>query len=118
MEQYFNGKIFTWTLILSFLLLASVIMYCGFRYLIEWVLIWDKVSGEREADKIKRKKRRMILINTVIQHNYLYLLFWYWFADLGAIFPTSFDMICYYFLFLWNSFVLASHKIIEHFVVD
>lgn len=48
----------------------------------------------------------------------MYLMFWYWFADLGAIFPTSFDILCYYLLFLFNSLLLACHKVVEHFVVD
>ena len=118
LEQYFNPKIFTWQLLISCFLLVTVGMFMFYRFILDRVLVWDKISGERDADKIKRKKRRMVLINNLIAHNWLYLIFWYWFTDIGTIFPTSFDMLCYYTMFLWMSLVYASHKIVEQFVAD
>ena len=53
-----------------------------------------------------------------MKHNHLYLIFWYWFTDLGTIFPTTFDMFCYHIIFLWMSFVTASLKISEKYVAE
>jgi hypothetical protein len=58
------------------------------------------------------------LFYQIFNNNYLYLLFWYWFTDLGAIFPTSFDLIFYYSIFIWMSILFACQKVIEKYVAE
>ena len=58
------------------------------------------------------------MFNSIFNNNYIYLLFWYWFTDLGLIFPTSFDLIVYYQIFVWMTFILGTQKIIERYVAE
>jgi hypothetical protein len=60
----------------------------------------------------------MMLLNQFIQHNYLYVIFWYWFTDMPTILPTSFDMLFFYLVYLQQSLVYACDKIIENFIAN
>jgi hypothetical protein len=118
LEQYFNGNICTWPLFISGVLTVTIGCYILFRLVMERVMIWDDVEGNREADQIKRKTRRMILANTLVGNNYFYLLLWYGFSDTGTIFKTNIDMMAFYFIFLHISLVYASFKILEKFIAE
>ena len=57
LEQFYNGRIFTWSLLLAFLLLIHVAVYAFFNLLVDLALKWDPITGERSADKVRRKSR-------------------------------------------------------------
>lgn len=118
LEQFFNSRILTWPLFISGFLMMSLGTYIAFRAILERVLVWDKIDGNREADKIKRKTVRMILANTLIGNNFFYLLMWYGFSDTGTIFKTNLDLMAFYGLFLQISCVYACFKILEKFIAE
>jgi len=54
----------------------------------------------------------MLLFNHFAQNNYIQVIFWYWFIDMGKIFPTSFEFMIYFVTFLQMSYVLTVHSIL------
>ena len=43
---------------------------------------------------------------------------WYYLIDMGSIYPTSLEIVAYFLIFMNQSFVLASIKIIDKFVAE
>jgi hypothetical protein len=46
------------------------------------------------------------------------MIFWYWFTDMGAIFPTSFEGFVIYLVFMLCSFLISSHALADKFIRD
>ena len=46
------------------------------------------------------------------------MIFWYWFTDMGTIFPTSFEVLVIYLVFMLMSFVISSVALAEKFISD
>ena len=118
MEQYFNGQIFSWGLLVSAVCVYTLGHLIFHKYLCDKFLVWNAVVGETENDRLKRKSRRMMLLNNFISHNFLYVFFWYWFTDMATILPTSFDILFFYVVYLQQSLVYSCHKIIENFIAN
>ena len=62
MEQYYNSDIFSWQLFIGLLSLISNSMFCAYKFMIEYFLLWDKIDAGPSAEE-KKKSRRMLLIN-------------------------------------------------------
>jgi hypothetical protein len=60
----------------------------------------------------------MILFNTCIHTNYIYLVVWYYLIDMGSIYPTSLELVTYFLIFLCQTYVLASIKILDKFIAE
>lgn len=60
----------------------------------------------------------MLLFNQCIHANYMYLVMWYYLIDMGNIYPTSLELVIYFMVFLSQSYVLASIKIIDKFIAE
>ena len=60
----------------------------------------------------------MLLFNHFAQNNYIQVIFWYWFIDMGKIFPTSFEFMIYFVTFLQMSYVLTVHSILGQFIAQ
>jgi len=108
----------SWGLLLSALLVYTLGQMIFHRLLCQKLLVWDEVDGDTENDRLKRKNRRMMLLNQFISQNYLYVIFWYWFTDMSTILPTSFDILFFYVVYFQQSLVYSCHKIIEHFIAN
>lgn len=89
-----------------------------FKFVNEKLLVWDPVEGETENDRIKRKNQRMMVLNQFIQHNYMYVIFWYWLTDMSSILPTSFDILFFYLVYYQQSLVYSCFKNIESFIAN
>jgi hypothetical protein len=111
-EQYFNNEIFSWLLILSAVGFYTVLNFIIFKALCIYFLQWN------ENEQGVKQWQVSDLFQELLQSNYIYLLFWYWFTDIGSIFPTSFDFFCYYAIFYWLSLILSCQKTIEKYVKD
>jgi hypothetical protein len=85
--------------------------------MIEYFLDWDAIIEGPSSD-IKKKNRRMLLFNHCIHSNYMYLVGWYYLIDMGSIYPTSLELVAYFLIFLSQSYVLASVKIIDKFIAE
>ena len=100
-EQYFNNEIFSWLQILSAVGLYTVLNFIIFKAACIYFLEWN------ENEQGIKKWKASDLFHELLQSNYIYLLFWYWFTDIGSIFPTSFDLFFYYAIFYWLSLILS-----------
>lgn len=89
-----------------------------FKWLSEFCLDWDTIEVLTENDRIKKEGREVLLINTLIDHNFLHVIFWYWIVEASEIFPTSFEACIYFYIFVLQSFVLACMKMIDKYVAD
>ena len=69
-------------------------------YFLEWQ------DSNPEAESKVRKWNGADFFHEIVQSNYIYLLFWYWFTDIGSIYPTSFDLLTYYMIYFWMSLIL------------
>ena len=85
--------------------------------MVQYFLDWDPIEEDANAD-VKKKNRRMLLFNQFFTSNYLYLVGWYYLIDVGSIFPTSFEFFTYFLVFLNQSYVLSSIKIIDKFIAE
>ena len=117
LEQYYNQDIFSWQLFLGLICLVINTMFCAYKFMIEYFLDWDKIEDGPNSD-IKKKNRRMLLFNHCIHTNYLYLVGWYYLIDMGTIFPTSLELMAYFLIFLHQTYVLASVKILDKFIAE
>ena len=59
LEQYFNGRIFTWSLMFTTFLLLHVVIYAFFNWAVDYALIWDAIEGYNASDRVRRKSRNM-----------------------------------------------------------
>ena len=100
-EQYFNNEIFSWPLILSAVGFYTVLNFIIFKTACIYFLEWN------ENEQGLKQWKPSDLFHEILQSNYIYLLFWYWFTDIGSIFPTSIDLFCYYAIFFWLSLILS-----------
>lgn len=89
-----------------------------FKFVNEKLLVWSPVEGDTENDRVKRKNQRMMVLNQFIQHNYMYVIFWYWLTDMSSILPTSFDIIFFYLVYYQQSLVYSCYKNIENFIAN
>ena len=117
LEQYYNTEIFSWQLFLGLICLLVNTMFCVFKFMVEYFLDWDKIEDGPSAEE-KKKSRRMLLFNHCIHWNYMYLVVWYYLIDMGSIYPTSLELVTYFLLFLSQSYVIGSIKIIDKFVAE
>jgi len=118
LEQYFNGQIFSWGLLVSFTYAYTIGHIIFHKFLCDKLLVWDEIQGDTETVRVKRKSRRMMLLNQFIQHTYLHIIIWYWFTDMPTIVPTSFDMLFFYLVYFQQSLVYSCSKIIENFIAN
>lgn len=118
LEQYFNSQIFSWALLTCAVYAYTLGHVIFHKFLCDKLLVWDAVEGDTENDRVKRKSRRMMLLNQFISHNYLYVIFWYWFTDMATILPTSFDILFFFTVYFQQSLVYSCHKIVESFIAN
>ena len=59
-----------------------------------------------------------MLLNYFFTHNYMCLIVWYYFIDSTSIYPTTFEMVAYFIMFLLQSYVLAIIKILDKFIAE
>lgn len=63
LEQYFNGQIISWALLIAAVYAYTLGHLIFHKYLCDKLLVWDAVQGDSEGDRLKRKSRRMMLLN-------------------------------------------------------
>jgi hypothetical protein len=73
---------------------------------------------QNDNDKIRERQRKALLLTTLLNHNYLHLIFWYWLVDVSSIFPTGFEIYIYSIVLTYHSFAYTMFKIIEKYVAD
>ena len=116
LEQYFNIELFPWTLCLSLLTFVIISTFMFYKFLLQYFLPWDPISPDDEQGKIRKRNEENILIQYFWQHNNMQVLFWYWFIDSSAIYPTSFDFVVYFLTFYQMSYVTSCSKVLEKFI--
>ena len=67
---------------------------------------------------MKRRTRKFLVLNTFFANNYMWLVVWYYFIDSTSIYPTSFEVLAYFMIFLVQSYVLAAIKILDKFIAE
>jgi hypothetical protein len=118
-EQFFNADMFTWPLFNSHLssLILGLFMY--YKLMTEYFLEWDTIEGPNEQQiMMKKRNRKFLLVNTVVSNNYMYLIVWYYFIDMNSIYPTNFEVFVYFTIFLQQTFVLSTTKIVDKFIAE
>ncbi len=83
-EQYFNHDIFSLLFLLSVLGFYTVLNFMIFKGACLYFLEWQ--DSNPEAELKVRKWNGADFFHEIVQSNYIYLLFWYWFTDIGSIF--------------------------------
>jgi len=118
LEQYFNAEITTWALTFASVGLISNLIYISWNIALQYFLEWEQIEGTSSSDKLKRKMRSLLLVNTLISQNYWLVLIQYCFIDSSMIFPTGFELIIFLIVFSYQSYVLSSMKIVEKFIAE
>jgi hypothetical protein len=85
MEMYHNPDFFTWTLLLTCIMLFSNTLFMTFKFLIEYFMQWDK-----DDYPIK------LFLKGIFVDNWWVYLFCYQMLDPDTIFPTSFEYTFYF----------------------
>lgn len=98
-EQFFNQEIYSRSFSIAVFFFILSILHIIYKATIEYFLVWDPIAINNENDKIRDRQRKSLLITTLVNHNYLHLIFWYWLTDIGQIFPTTFEMYGYLVVF-------------------
>lgn len=98
--------------------MLAVFMF--YKALVQYFFDWDKIEGNNNDSQVQMKKRSrsFLLLNSLIDNNYMYLTLWYYFIDSTSIYPTSFEVVTYFVVFLNHSYVLAAIKIIDKFIAE
>ena len=118
LEQFFNPEIVSFSLLCAgiFLLLNSLYLISNQAAL--YFFDWDPIEATGQQGRLREKSRRLALLSTLAENNYLYLIFWYWLIDVGTIFPTAFEFLCYLLTFFAQSLALSLTKLTEKFIAE
>jgi len=82
----------------------------AFKFLSGLYFEWEKTPGKKSDEHI--------IVTQFFKHNFMYLISWYWFTDMGQIFHTSFDMVVYYVIYLVSSFAYSGTMMAQKYIAD